>query len=148
VKHTDKIEPPRIQRTGWVVAYWALLAGWVLAAVLNMARARGGFLTNYMADLANPPWLYIGFRGLQSSEGRSRFLLQWFGRTPERTAISIFLVGAAAEVSQRYWPKGIFAGTYDPWDILAYAVGLGVCYGCERWQTHISQTKKKESSAQ
>lgn len=32
------------------------------------------------------------------------------------------------ELSQYFWPHGIFAGTFDPFDILAYAVGVGVCF--------------------
>lgn len=99
-----------------------------------MARVRGGFMTSYLADLLFPPWYYIVVRGLASRGSRVPFLLRWFGRSPERAAISILVVGTASEFSQRYWPSGAIAGTYDPWDIVAYTVGLGLCYGCERWE--------------
>ncbi|MGI0016678.1 MAG: hypothetical protein ACREBU_24910, partial [Nitrososphaera sp.] len=88
------------------VAYWTLLAGWMLGAVLTISHVRGGFLTNYLADLVFPPWYYIVTRGLWSRKRGVPRLLLWFGHSPERTAISIFLVGAASELSQRYWPQG------------------------------------------
>lgn len=30
------------------------------------------------------------------------------------------------------WPRGIFAGRFDPWDIVAYATGLLVVYGADK----------------
>jgi hypothetical protein len=56
------------------------------------------------------------------------FLLRWFGRTAERAAVSIFLVGVVTEVSQLYWPRGLFGGRFDPWDIVAYGSGLLLVY--------------------
>ncbi len=118
----------------WKVSYWILFACWVLGAALDMMHVRGGFLTNYLADLTFPPWYYIVIRGLSSGKDRVPRLLRWFGQSPERTAISIFLVGAATEISQLYWPRGLFKGTYDTWDIVAYALGLAICYSIERDQ--------------
>lgn len=42
-------------------------------------------------------------------------------------------------------PQGFFAGTYDPWDIVAYAIGLCICYGCEKWQASRSKQSDSES---
>ena len=39
---------------------------------------------------------------------------------------------AVTEVSQRYWPHGVFPGRFDVLDVVAYAVGLAACYGAER----------------
>ena len=83
----------------------------------------GGFFTSYAADLTNPPWIYIRFR-----RGAVIPAARWFGRSPERAAFGIFAVGVATELSQIYWPRGFFGGTFDPFDIAAYAVGLIVCY--------------------
>lgn len=27
-----------------------------------------------------------------------------------------------------WWPRGAFRGTFDPWDVLAYAAGVGIPY--------------------
>lgn len=112
----------------WAIAYWALLACWVIAGVLNMAHVRGGFLTSYLADLTIPAWLYILARGLWTEKATKSRLLIWLGRSPERALISIFVASAATELSTIFWPRGVFAGTFDPLDLAAYAVGLLVCY--------------------
>src|SRR5262245_30239473 len=108
----------------WRFAYWTLFASWVIGAALSIKRVHAGFLTNYLADLAFPPWYYIVMRGLASRKVPS--LLRWFGHSPERAAVSIFVVGLASELSQR--AAIVITGTYDPWDIAAYAAGLCVCY--------------------
>jgi hypothetical protein len=83
----------------------------------------GGFFTSYAADLTNPPWLYIVLRRRPVLP-----LTRWLGRSPELAAGSIFVGGVVSEVSQFYWPKGFFAGTFDLLDIVAYGSGLLVCY--------------------
>ncbi len=118
---------------GWVIAYWSLWAAVFLTAALNMLHVRAGFLTNYAADLVVPALLYVMFRGLAERERRPRLLRRWFGATPERSALVLFLASAGTEWSQRYWPKGVFSGRYDPWDIAAFGVGIGICYACDRW---------------
>ena len=115
------------QTRWWRLASWALFAVWVGCGVLVMNRIRCGFLTNYGADLTQPAWLYIVARGLDGY-GRESWLVRIFGARPEKAALVIFVAGALTEVSQRYWPGGLFAGRFDPFDILAYAVGIGVCY--------------------
>jgi hypothetical protein len=119
---------------GWKLSYWILFVCWILGAGLGMLHIRGGFLTNYLADLSFPPWYYIVMRGLYSGKVRVPRLLRWFGKSPARSAVSIFLVGLISEVSQIYWPRGLFRGTYDPWDIGSYAIGLLICYVSEQVQ--------------
>jgi len=96
-----------------------------------MMRVHGGFLTNYLSDLTFPAWFYIYIRGLWNNENRIPKLIifgDWFGLSPERSSISIFLVGVITELLTKYWPNGPVAGTYDYLDIISYAVGLPVCY--------------------
>lgn len=112
----------------WVIAHWILMPAWTIGALLTMAKVNGGFFTNYLSDLTNPPDMYIVLRGLWSSSGKIPYLATWFGQTPERTGISILLVGIISEFSQKYWKGGPFAGTFDPWDIAAFSGGLIICY--------------------
>ncbi|MBN2001007.1 hypothetical protein JW935_25910 [candidate division KSB1 bacterium] len=119
------------QRT-WKVIYWALMAAFLLAATLNMLRVRAGVLTSYLADLTVPALLYVISRGLARGKPSSRHhLMRWIGRTPRRAAAVFFLASAATEVSQILWPRGLFAGRFDPWDIVAYGVGLLICYSLD-----------------
>ena len=121
---------------GWTIAYWTLWATFLLAAVLNMLRVRGGFLTNYLSDVAVPALLYVVSRGLASNKRRLPHLplMRWIGRTPEGAALSFFLASSATELSQVFWPTGLFAGRFDPWDIVAYGAGLLACYAFEKMQ--------------
>ena len=96
-----------------------------------MARVKGGFLTNYLSDLTFPAWFYIYIRGLSVDDNRLPRLLifkDWCGTTPQRALISILVVGIISEAKTFYWPTGIITGTFDFMDILAYTVGLLICY--------------------
>jgi len=118
-------------RKYWIISYWTLFIFWLIGAILDMNHFHGGLLTNYLADLTFPAWFYIFIRGLtKNTKSLPRLLLvgDWFGRTPERASISIFIVGAFSELKTFFWPHGILSGTFDPFDILAYAVGLAACY--------------------
>jgi hypothetical protein len=90
---------------------------------------RGGLFNSYAADLTFPAWFYIQLR---RRPWRMLRPVRWFNRPRELAAGSIFAVGLFSEVSQFYWPKGIFRGTFDPFDIAAYGVSLLVCYVAER----------------
>lgn len=127
---------------GWNAAFWVLLVCWTVGAALTMANVRGGFLTSYLADLTFPPFFYIVLRGKLSERPMVVRPAQWFGRTPSRAAVSIFLVGASAELSSLFWPRGPFGGTFDPWDIAAYAFGLAICVAAELRQTDESAKSK------
>ena len=113
----------------WRAAYWLLLAIWVTAGALVMMKRRGGWLTSYGDDLALPAWLYILARNLHG--GRVGLLQRTIGRTPEIACAAIMLASVGTEISQYFWPHGLFHGTYDPLDIAAYVVGTGSAYLAE-----------------
>ena len=125
----NKVAPDdKKSRRGWEIAARVLLVGWITTAALSMWRLRGGFVTNYGNDLLFPPYCYIFFRGLSPWKLKEKLLLRRFGRSPGFAAVSIFLVGLGSEMVQGLWPQKFITGTFDPWDIAAYALGLGVCY--------------------
>ena len=113
---------------GWLIGYWVLFVAFLVTAALNMLHVRGGFLTNHTADVVVPAWLYVTSRGLHSGRGRRTFLARTLGRTPELAALSLLVACTLTEVSQFYWPHGVFSGRFDVRDLLAYAVGLAACY--------------------
>jgi hypothetical protein len=114
------------------MAYYLLFIAFLGTAALNMLQVHGRFLTNHAADLVVPAWLYVASRGLHSPHGRKTLIQRTIGRTPEIAALSLFTASTLTEVSQRYWPHGIFSGRFDPLDVLAYACGLGVCYAADK----------------
>lgn len=120
------------QARGWRLAYYALLIFWGGCAALVMGKVRAGFLTDYGADLTQPAWLYIVARGL-AHPGRQTYVQRLFGATPERAAAVIWLGSVLTELSQRYWPHGLFPGRFDPLDIGAYSVGVATCYAIDRF---------------
>ena len=87
---------------------------------LQMYHVDAGLLTSYGADLFAPPYLYVMFR-----QGRLRL-------SPLVALLTVFGGCALWEWAQRYdfggTPLAITRGTFDPLDIVAYAVGLIVCY--------------------
>ncbi|MEO8623313.1 MAG: hypothetical protein ABI625_19710 [bacterium] len=117
----------------WTWMYWALLAAWLVAAALGMRGMHAGFVTSYLADLTQPAWLYVYMRGLVPRARPKWWLLRTIGRTPERAAGVLFAASTLTEISQIYWPRGMFRGRWDPYDVLAYGVGIGLCYAAERW---------------
>ena len=118
---------------GWNIAYWTLFAAFALTAALNLLHVRAGFLTNYLADVSVPALLYVLSRErVPGKRLQPRRLSQALGRTPERAAVLLFLASSATELSQIWWPQGVFAGRFDPLDIAAYGSGLAVCYGLDK----------------
>jgi hypothetical protein len=116
----------------WAVAYYVLFMAFLATAALNMLHVRAGFFTNHAADVVVPAWLYVECRGLYSRRGRERLVQRMFGRTPEMAALSLFTASTLTEISQRFWPHGLFSGRFDPLDILAYAGGLAACYVADK----------------
>lgn len=130
----------------WRIAYYILFIAFLVTAALNMLHIRAGFLTNRAADVAVPAWLYLIARGLHDPHGRVRLIQRLIGRTPELAALSLFVASTLTEVSQYFWPHGIFRGTFDPLDILAYALGLAVCYAAERLSTRTPEPVRVANS--
>ena len=116
----------------WAVAYYALLVAFIGTAALNMMHVRAGFLTNHAADVVVPAWMYVMCRGLHTSRGRTTSVQRTIGSTPEIAAMTLFLASALTEVSQHFWPHGVFSGRFDPLDILSYALGLAACYAADK----------------
>jgi hypothetical protein len=111
----------------WRLAWWSLFAVWIFCAILDMSHVNAGMLTSYGADLTLPAWLYIFARSLDNPH-RQISLSRVFGRTPELAAGTFFVASTLTEISQYFWPNGIFPGTFDILDIVAYATGIGICY--------------------
>lgn len=126
------------RRQLWYVAYVGLLLGIVATGALNMLQVSGGFLTNHLADIVVPAWLYVVARGLHVEPGRATRLRRWLGRTPEWTALALFTASTVTEVSQYFWPHGIFSGRFDPLDVLSYGVSLAACYTADRLSSRSS----------
>ncbi len=119
--------------TGWKITLWGLEAAFVVAAALHFLHWRAGFLTSHLADLTVPATLYILSRELVPGlVFYPRPLGRFIGRTPERAAILLFGASTVTELSQMWWPRGLFRGTYDPLDIVAFGAGLALCYGAEK----------------
>src|SRR5262247_662127 len=92
----------------WSIASLLLFAASIATGLLEMMRVRAGFITNYVADIAIPAYLYIVFRGLHNPTYRTP-LTKYIGRRPEITALVILGGSIATEICQRYWPSGLFA---------------------------------------
>ena len=98
------------------VVLWGLF---IAIGLMQMAKLRWGWVTSYGADVVCPALLYVISRDGQSL---SRYL--WMPKDePNRIAIGIFLLSAMWEVAQGI---GWLRGTFDPWDLLAYAIGVAV----------------------
>lgn len=126
---------PASHSSAWRRAYWALWSAFVLTAALNLLQIRAGLLSNHGADLVVPALLYVLTRRypIAGKTGSTLMVRRIFGSTPELAALCIFGGSVATELCQRFWPHGIFPGTYDPLDILAYGVSVGLCYLADRW---------------
>ena len=121
-----------VRARAWRAAFYLLFVAMVGAGVLSVLHIRGGFFTNHLADLTIPAWLYIASRGLHTRNPGRTLIRRTVGRSAEFAAVSLFAASAATEVSQLFWPHGVFPGRFDPLDLAAYAVGLLACYAAER----------------
>ncbi len=71
------------------------------------------FVNGYLIDILLPVVMYL-LMGL--------FEVKWI-RSPLFRAVAVFLFGCVVETSQ-YFDRPLFGSTFDPVDILAYAVGV------------------------
>jgi len=131
---TQGVAPLSRGEFSWCVVEWSLFAIWTTDAALVMTHQHAGLFTSFASDLTLPAWLYVVFR-----RKRNSFASRWrraLGNSPPSALAGIFFVASAAtEVSQRFWPHGIFSGTFDLLDIVAYGLGLGLCWVADsRWQ--------------
>lgn len=130
----------------WHRAFYFLSTVFVLTAALNMLQLDAGILTNHAADIVVPAWLYVVLRGYAPGGSRGP-LGRMFGRSPTVAALTLFGASACTEVSQRFWPHGLFPGTFDPLDIAAFATGLGACYVADRILMHRLATEAVKPTA-
>jgi len=70
-------------------------------------------VNGYLIDILLPVVMYL-LMGL--------FEVKWI-RSPLFRAVAVFLFGCVVETSQ-YFDRPLFGSTFDPVDILAYAVGV------------------------
>jgi hypothetical protein len=120
----------------WRIAWWLLFMVWTVCAVLGVHHIHAGFLTSYGADLTLPVWLYIATRSLDNPKRNSR-LKRLLGSSPELAASVLILASAITEVSQFCWPRGIFPGVFDSFDIVAYGIGILSCYILDKRRSDI-----------
>jgi hypothetical protein len=118
-------------RKAWQITSWSLLAFWLSCAVLEVTSAGPYALRAWGADLTVPAWMYIQLRSLEGPRRRQVFH-RLMGRTPEQAAILLFAASTATELLQKFWPRGPFPGSFDPYDIVAFAVGIAACYTMDR----------------
>jgi len=86
-----------------------------------------GWLTSYGADCLGTAWVWWWLR-------RTLFVrAPWPTQT---TALAVLAAGVAWKVNQRYDLSGTqlagTKGTYDPFDLVAYAATLAGCYSLEQ----------------
>jgi hypothetical protein len=138
-----------MRKNYWTLFYWTLLISWLTGVALFMARISGGFLTNYLSDFAFPAWFYIYIRGLSRTDRRLPQLVifkDWFGITSTRALLSILTVGIISEAKTFYWPTGLITGTFDIYDIVAYSLGLSICYYFDIRQNKKESRVERDSS--
>ena len=104
--------------------YAASMTAALAVGALQMFHVRGGFVTDYGADLAGTAWIYAMFR-----QGRTVFQ-RGRGMTPWATAAFVFLGCAASEAGQKIH---LVPGRFDALDLAAYAVSVSACYALDRW---------------
>lgn len=107
--------------------YWIGLIPTAIAVLMQMNEVRGGFITNYLADIAGPIWCYAIIR--LRKVAFKNFLPK---NTPLISAILVFSIGTIWEILEAFdfsgTPLAITRGRFDPFDILCYAISLAVCY--------------------
>ncbi|MEP6834369.1 MAG: hypothetical protein ABJB74_13320 [Gemmatimonas sp.] len=109
----------------WRIAYWLLLLSWLSAGALGMMGVHAGFVTSYLADLTQPAWLYVFVRTLAPGKRAPGWLARTVGATPERAALVLFVGSTLTEISQRFWPQGVFevGGIHSTYSHTALVLG-------------------------
>ena len=97
-----------------------------------MARVNAGILTAYGADFFGPIALYASTRSNST-------VAKWFTRrapSPAASAAIVLIACVAWEWCQRFdlrgTPLAITRGRFDPYDIVAYAAGVGIAFVTEK----------------
>jgi hypothetical protein len=104
---------------GWIV--------FVVVALLQMWKERGGFITNYGADSIAPIMLYY------SARTNKTLLSKLFKKTPNeiQTFLTLWFLCVLWEILQKFDLSQTILfmtrGTFDPWDIVTYTLTLLIC---------------------
>jgi hypothetical protein len=114
--------PGHVGRAGRLF-YVGMTTAALAIGALQMFHVRGGFVTNYGADLFGTAWFYAMFR-----QGRTIFQR---GRPlgAAASASAVFAGCAAFELAQRI---DLFPGVFDPLDLAAFAGSVLACYALDR----------------
>ena len=105
------------------IFYVAAITSALAVGALQMFHIHGGLLTDYGADVFGTAWLYAMTRQGLTIVQRGRTL----GAGP--SAVIVFLCCALSELGQKWH---LFPGRFDPFDLLAYAGTLLVCWLLDR----------------
>ena len=104
------------------VFYIASVTTALIVGGLQALRVRGGFVTNYGADIFGTAWLYAIFRQGRVLFQRGRFL------SPSATSAIVMAGCVGSEFGQKLrWVPG----TFDWLDIAAYVATVLACYVCD-----------------
>jgi len=92
-------------------------------AALQMRHVHGGVVTDYGADVFGTAWVYATTRmgGTVLQRGRAA--------GAGRAAVVVFLLCLAWELGQR---AHLVPGRFDPYDLLAYAGTVALCWAIDR----------------
>ena len=124
-------------------AGWLWTTAGLTLVVLGLAsgplRSHGApaFWSSYVLDIAGPAWSYILLRQLYEPRHESRFLARVF--TPTTTALTVVGICFLVEIAQFL---GMYDSTPDPWDFVAYASGVTVCYAVDLWSNRCRSRAK------
>jgi hypothetical protein len=104
---------------------WIGIGALVLGAFVLLYRGPGrGVIRGHVGDIAAAALVY------------ALLGLAWRAR-PWVRAVATFVIAVAIELGQTIWSTSSVAGelllgnTFDPWDLLAYAVGTALALGSE-----------------
>jgi|SRR6185436_10139155 len=101
---------------------------------LQMKDIQAGVITDYGADFFGPIALYASFR----THGWVPFLKR--APSPSASAAIVLIGCVLRELSQLYDFKGtplaITVGSFDPWDIAAYILGVALAFATEKLVRH------------
>jgi len=118
---------------------------------LQMYRVNAGLLTDYGADLLAPPWMYLSMAREPGQASPLRLIGRVLKLWRPRRRLSFVLGGCFLwEWMQRFdfsgTPLAITHGRFDPFDLLAYTLGLTVAYVVDvHWLRGTSEAEAGES---
>jgi uncharacterized membrane protein len=112
------LAPSTATRSGRLF-YLVVMLPALLCAGLELDRIHAGVVTGYGADFFGTAWAYVIIRFRRTD----RFPWRW-AASQVYVAAAVFAVGTASEYAQRLH---LISGTYDPFDILTFAVALVAC---------------------